>query len=516
MSERKAKQKKKIRDRRLIQIPIIFVLGMLVGGFVTGVVGSHTLSNGEQVAVQRAPEQNSAAAAKSPALDADLIGRLNSSFVKIAETASPGVVTIFSDRIVETRHPFSGDLFREFFGDDFGRFFSPRNPDGGERRLRGMGSGVIVNNDGYILTNYHVVREADRIRVMLYGGKKVDGKIIGTDAKTDLAVIKIEEDGLEPLEFGDSDELRVGEWVVAIGSPLSENLARTVTAGIVSAKGRSNVGLADYEDFIQTDAAINPGNSGGALINLHGELVGINTAIATQSGGFQGIGFAVPINMASKVMDALIEEGKVVRGWLGVYIQDIDSNLTKALGLPSQDGALVSSVSEGSPADAAGIESGDVILAIDGQEVRNVTQLRNEVASRSPGSTPELKVWRDGDERTITVELGELPEEQASPEMRKSSLDKIGFSVQTLDDQLAQRLGYDTSEEGVVVTRINQASTAYRAGLREGDLIKKVNRRPVATAGQFSEIIGKLSPGDNVLVYAKRGQNSFFAAFELQ
>ncbi|MFQ5674510.1 MAG: trypsin-like peptidase domain-containing protein [bacterium] len=307
------------------QMAILLLAGIMIGGLAVSQLGWLPGTQASPVALL----PGSSETITEPTYDPDLIANLNNVFIEIAEKANKSVVTIFTDKVVKRAGgqgpfagPFANDPFRDFFGDDFfRRFFQPRAPQK-EQHLRGMGSGVIVTPDGYILTNNHVIKGADKVRVMFLGGKKVDAEIVGTDVKTDIAVLKVKEKNLTPIEFGDSDQLRVGEWVVAIGSPLSDNLAHTVTAGIVSAKGRSNLQLADYEDFIQTDAAINPGNSGGALINLKGQLVGINTAIATQSGGFQGIGFAVPINMARAVMDALTKHGKVVRGWLGVYIQD--------------------------------------------------------------------------------------------------------------------------------------------------------------------------------------------------
>jgi len=504
-----------MKMKRITTIPLVFVVGMLLGVLVAGLLNWPSNGNASNSTV--VPETETPAAVKpSPAMDADLIKNLNDSFVSIAEAVKPSVVTIFTSRVVEgVGSPFGRLPENHPFNDFFERFF-PRSPDDRERQVRGLGSGVIVKEEGYILTNHHVIRGADEIQVMMHDGTKVGGEIVGTDAKTDLAVIKIDGDGLQPLKFGNSEQLRVGEWVLAVGSPLSENLARTVTSGIVSAKGRSNVGLADYEDFIQTDAAINPGNSGGALVNLHGELVGINTAIASQTGGFQGIGFAVPINMARQVMDALITKGKVVRGWLGVYIQNIDQNIASAMDLSTTEGALVSSVTENSPAQKAGINAGDVIIALDGEKIKEVTQLRNEVASRSPDSEVTLTVLRNGEKKKIKVMLGQLPEEEATPQMQKSSFDKLGFSVQTLTDELANRLGYDPSEEGVVISQISQTSAAYQAGLRQGDLIKEVNKRRVATAADFSNIVEQLSSGDSMLVFAKRGQNTFFAAFKLE
>ena len=504
------------------RIPKLALL-MLVAGILVGVVATTQLGWLPNSHAERNSEEVTTPATETPpTYDRAFIRDLNGVFIELAENARPSVVTIFTDKVIRTRtspyaSPFFSDPFREFFGDDFFRFFGPprQEPREEERHLRGMGSGVIVSDDGYILTNNHVVGDADKVQVMFFDGRKVEAEIVGTDPKTDIAVIKVKKDGLKPIAFGNSDELRVGEWVIAVGSPLSENLAHTVTAGIVSATGRANLNLADYEDFIQTDAAINPGNSGGALINLEGKLVGINTAIATRSGGFQGIGFAVPINMAKAVMDALIKHGKVVRGWLGIYIQDVDETMAKAMNLPQTGGALVSDVTKGSPAEKAGVKAGDVILKLDGQEVKNVTQLRNEIAQRHPGSKVTLTVYRDGKAKDITVELGELPEETPTPQARKDVFEKLGFSVEGLSQELARRFGYKPDERGVVVTEIRRTSAAFAAGLRVGDLIQEINRRPVNDLGDFNQVVSGLESGETVLLYAKRGSNKFFIAFKL-
>jgi serine protease Do len=292
---------------------------------------------------------------------------LNEAFVELAEAVNPAVATVFTERVLRVR-PSPGMFFDHPFEDFFGEFFQrPREPRSREceYRQQGLGSGVVATDDGFIITNNHVIEGADTINVRLIDGRPMPAEVVGADAKTDIAVIKVDADDLVSIEIGDSDRLRVGEMVLAVGSPLSPNLAHSVTSGIVSAKGRSNVGLADYEDFIQTDAAINPGNSGGALINLDGELVGINTAIASRSGGYQGIGFAVPSNMARRVMESLIEHGTVVRGWLGIYIQDIDEALAAAMDLEGERGALVSDLSEDGPAEKAGVQQGDIIVTLD-------------------------------------------------------------------------------------------------------------------------------------------------------
>lgn len=447
--------------------------------------------------------------ASSPQEAINIVKGLNNAFIAIAEKTNPSVVTIFTDKVVKQRNPYASP-YSDPFGGFFGRYLPER-----EQRLQGMGSGVVVSEDGYILTNNHVVREADAIKVMLLNGKEVGVKVIGSDAQTDIAVLKIEEDNLSAIELGNSDHLHIGEWVLAIGSPLSEHLAHTVTAGIVSAKGRSNVGLADYEDFIQTDAAINPGNSGGALINLDGKLVGINTAIVSQSGGFQGIGFAVPINMARRVMESLIKEGRVVRGWLGILIQDIDENLAKALNVSLGGGILVADVPENSPAAKAGIEPGDILLEINGRKVQSVAQLRNEIASRAPGTEVKMLISREGKKINIPVVLGELPDQPLKPARQENIFDKLGFTLQPLDAQLATALGLDPDEKGLVVTDMSANSPAYRSGLRIGDLIKEVDRVPVTTIDDFSQIISQSKTSDTLLIHLKRQGNHFFAAFEL-
>jgi serine protease Do len=340
---------------------------------------------------------------------------------------------------------------------------------------------------------------------------------VGTDPKTDIAVLRIESENLDYLEPGNSDDLQVGEIVMAVGSPMSASLAYTVTQGIVSAKGRANVGLADYEDFIQTDAAINPGNSGGPLVNLDGELVGINTAIVSRSGGFQGIGFAVPVNMATRVMNQLITTGRVVRGWLGVYIQDVSDNLADALSLDDPDGALVSEVVPGSPADEAGLEAGDVIIELDGQAVPNSAQLRNHVASTPPGTNVTMLVVREGHDKNITVKLGELPgDEPIAATSREDSFEDIaGFTVRTLDRESANRYDISQNLSGVIVTSIDPASNAFSAGLREGDLIIAIDRQQIESRSDFADAVSDAERGDKILLRVHRDGAGFFMAFTL-
>ncbi len=443
---------------------------------------------------------------------------LNQAFVDIAAEVKPTVVTVSIEKVFRVRSfnpfsPFGNDPFFDFFfGPHNRQFQQPR-----ERKYlqKGLGSGVIVSEDGYILTNNHVVENADSIFVRTYDGERYTAEVIGTDPQTDIAVIKIDAKHLKAITIGNSDDLQVGEIVLAVGSPMSENLAYTVTQGIVSAKGRSNVGLTDYEDYIQTDAAINPGNSGGPLVNLDGQLVGINSAIASQSGGFQGIGFAVPSNMAVQVMNSLISNGKVIRGWLGVSIQDVDDKIANAMGLDEPRGVLVGDVVPDSPADDAGMEAGDVIIGLNGSEIKNSSQLRNKIAATAPGTRVQLKIIRDGRRQELTIKLGELPDEIAQSSGKQSIEEKLGFTVSTLNNDLADKYGIDSRLSGVVVTSIDPGCNAYQAGLREGDVIRGVNKNHVRTKEQFMKYLAKKKEGDTILLRIYRDGSGFFIAFDL-
>ncbi|MBD3163236.1 MAG: Do family serine endopeptidase [Candidatus Eisenbacteria bacterium] len=437
-------------------------------------------------------------------------------FVAIAREVSPAVVTVYSERVITSNeeggdaNPFGGmlpdDLFHRFF----------RMPDQIPRR--GMGSGVIISPDGLILTNNHVVTKADRVKITLSDGRTFDAEVRGVDPKSDVAVVQVDGEDLPVAPLGSSADLEVGEWVIAIGNPFQLN--QTVTAGIVSAKGRSSVGLADYEDFIQTDAAINPGNSGGALVNLRGEVVGINTAIATRSGGYQGIGFAIPIDMAESIMSSLLEHGRVVRGYLGVTIQNVDAGLAEAFGLDRPRGALVNSVQSGTAAEDAGVETGDVILEVDGHPVENRDDLRLQISGTPPDTPVELTVLRDGRERRIRVELGELPsdEELASipeTESGETSLEDLGFSVEGLSRALVQRFELDPTLEGVLVTNVDLASPASDAGLREGDIIVEAGRDPVANVADLRRMINDVDAGRTLLLKVHRNEANIFLALRI-
>ena len=436
--------------------------------------------------------------AVAPLQDSRLADELSLAFERVAQSIKPSLVSITTARRVETRgfqrimpQPFLDDQrLREFFGGEnpferFGfRFFEAPPQPTQPFVQQGQGSGVIVSRDGYILTNNHVVAGADEVTVTLQNERRYAARVIGTDPKTDLAVIQINADeSLTPAVLGDSDALRVGQWVVAAGSPFGLN--SSITAGIVSAVGRSRMGIADYEDFIQTDAAINPGNSGGPLVNLKGEVVGISTAIVSRTGVNLGVGFAIPVNMARQIMDELIRDGKVVRGWLGVAIQNLDEDLAASFNYDGADGALVGDVNRGSPAEKAGVQPGDIITAINGRPVASVERLRNEVALLKPGANAELTIFRDGRTRTLKVEIGEQPADLAArPAGQPSTSDDLGMALEPLSRDLARQLNLDRSTRGVVITQVDPLSPAGRAGLRARDVIVEVNGEPVESPEQ--------------------------------
>ena len=426
-----------------------------------------------------------------------------------AEKTIDSVVNISSTRIIRTSPGSQGNLFDDPF---FRRFFGQgpgekRTPD---RKQRGLGSGVIIDADGTILTNNHVVEGATELKVTLNDDRSFTAKVVGTDPSSDLAVIRIQgkTDGLKPLPIGDSDKLRLGEIVLAIGNPFG--LDHTVTMGIVSAKGRSKMGLADYEDFIQTDAAINPGNSGGALINLRGELVGINTAIASQSGGSQGVGFAIPSNMARAIMSSLEGKGKVVRGYLGIKIDDVTPEIADAMGLKSGKGALVDEVLKDSPGKKAGLRYGDIILALNGEKVESPAQLRNRIAMLGANKTAKLRIFRDGREQDVNVQLTERPSEvqNASMEQRPEEGASDGVSVASISREVRQTYGIPADVTGVVVTDVDDGSPAQEAGLQPGFVIREVNRRPVDSVDSFTREYRKAK--GSALLYVWRESGSSF------
>lgn len=435
-------------------------------------------------------------------------------FVPIVKRVSPAVVNISTSRVVKSHNstsPFSNDpFFKHFFGDEFSKQF--RNPR--RRKEQALGSGVIVDSkNGYIVTNNHVIAKADEIKVVLSDDREFIGKVVGTDPKTDIAVIKIKAKNLPSIKWGDSDSLEVGEYVLAIGNPFG--LSQTITMGIVSAVGRANMGIADYEDFIQTDAAINPGNSGGALVNVNGELVGINTAIFSRSGGYMGIGFAVPSNMVKHVMTSLIDNGKVVRGWLGVSIQRISKDLAKEFGLKQAKGALVSEVIDAAPAAKGGIKAGDVIISFNSKSIDGPTELRNVVAATKVGKKINVIVIRDGRKKTLRIKTGEQPKDMVSMAEEKgdkkgpSSSALAGLEVRKLTQSTASELGLKYSQ-GVVISQVDPDSAAAEAGVRRGDVIVEINRKPVKNLSDFERVAKKIGKKDNALLRIKRRGGKVF------
>ena len=414
----------------------------------------------------------------------------------------PEVVNISTSKVVKTG--FSGQMmpmdpfFRQFFGDNSGgQFNTPRSPQA--ERERSLGSGVIVSPEGYILTNNHVVEGATEILVTASDKHQYKARVVGTDPKTDLAVLKVDATNLPAITIADSSKVQVGDYALAIGDPFG--VGETVTMGIVSATGRTNLGIEDYEDFIQTDAPINPGNSGGALVNDRGELIGINTAILSHgSGGNEGVGFAIPTDLARNIMDQIVSNGKVTRAYMGAYIQGVSPELAKAFGEAAPRGALVGDVEPGSPAAKSGLEKGDIVVALDGKPITDSNQLRMSISMMAPGTTANLKVWRNGSEHDIAVKLGELPAENerasAAPANPQGALE--GVTVENVDAQTAQQLGLPDRTKGVVVTEISPSSPVADSGLQRGDVIQEVNHQSVTNVTDFERAMqraGEESPG---------------------
>jgi serine protease Do len=411
--------------------------------------------------------------------------KITSSFAPVVKQVAPSVVNIFTTKNVRSPYqdmlPFFQDPFRRFFGDP-GNERPRREPR--QFKQRNLGSGVIVTKDGYILTNDHVVEGADEVRVALAASRKeFVAKVVGRDPKTDIAVLRIDSKDLPFVTFADSDKIEVGDVVLAIGNPFG--VGQTVTSGIISAVGRGGMGIEDYEDFIQTDAAINPGNSGGALVDAQGRLIGINTAILSRTGGNQGIGFAVPANLARAIMESLIRDGKVSRGFMGVAIQDITPELAKEFKAPDSGGALVGDVTAGSAAEEAGLKTGDVIIALNGKPVADSRSLRLRVGQMAPGSKAELTVLRDGKEQKLTVKLRELKDDQVAgaPEDTGTTDEVLrGVGVTDLTPAMRQQFKVPEQLQGAVITEVAPDSAAQEAGLRQGDVILEINRKPIHSA----------------------------------
>jgi serine protease Do len=488
------------KPKIILGVVLLFVAGALAGAWTTAKTG-HVPFSSTPVLFQIS-DAAGAAVAKEVSFD--------NGFASVAKKVLPAVVNISSEKVVHVDQgpaaPFLSDpFFRQFFGDQFS------SPVPREQREHSLGSGVIVNPDGYVLTNNHVVEGASDIKVTLGDNRELTAKIVGTDPKADIAVVKLDAKNLPVLTLGDSSKMAVGDFALAVGNPFG--LGRTVTMGIISATGRNNVGIEDYEDFIQTDAAINPGNSGGALVNVRGELIGINTAIVSSGGGNQGVGFAVPINMARLEMEQIIKTGKVVRGWLGVEIQGLTPAMAKSFGAKNDQGAVIAQVEPGSPAAKSGLERGDIILALNGTAVTDNRQLSLKVAQMAPGSTARLNVLRNGAQKDISVTLGEQPATAASNAQPSASGGTggahLGISVSALTGEIARQLGLPSSATGVVISDVESGSPAEEAGLQRGDVVQEVNRKAVTSPDAFAQAV-RNSGNQPVLLLIDRGGNHMY------
>jgi serine protease Do len=497
---------KSSEDRRPLQSrPWLATVAITTALAVTGFMG---LRAAEAVHEGANPPANVKVTQRSEAASAH-------GYSGIVKQVVPAVVNISSTKMVKTSgNGIPDDIFRQFFGDQgpSGRFNVPQFNGPEEQRERGTGSGVIVSSNGYILTNNHVVDGATEVMVTLHDKRELKARVIGTDPSTDIAVIKIEGSNFPTLTLADSSKVEVGDIVLAVGDPFG--VGQTVTQGIVSATGRSGLGIEEREDFIQTDAAINPGNSGGALVDDEGHLVGINTAIVGNSGGNVGIGFAVPINMAKHDMDSILAHGKVERGYMGVIPQDVTPSLARTFHTTT-NGALLGDVTPGSPAAQANLKKGDIVVELNGQPISNANELRLRVGNMEPNTAITLKVLRDGKQMDVAMHLGEVPAREqrassASPENSNTSL--AGVAVESLTPDIAQQLKLSPATRGVVVDKVDPSSNAAEAGLQQGDVIQEVNRQPVATAQEFHRIVSSKEKDSPILLLVNRGGNTAYVA----
>jgi serine protease Do len=438
-----------------------------------------------------------------------LLEKSAKAFSSVVKKAEPAVVNVRVEKKEgvspdDQFNPFDDPVFKHFFGPSFKHPSIPQSPE--QFKSQAAGSGFLISEDGYILTNNHLIDKADKITVRMDGGQELEGKLVGTDPQSDVALIKVSDGRKFPyLPLGDSDKLEVGEWVIAIGSPFG--LDSTVTVGVVSAKGRNRMGINEYENFIQTDAAINPGNSGGPLLNIYGEVVGINTAIFSRSGGYMGIGFAIPVNMAKMVKGQLLAKGKVIRSWLGVAIQDMSADLARSFKMSQKSGALVTEVSKDSPAAKAGIKQGDVIIGYDGKPVTDVTDLRDRVAMTPPGTKVDLTLVRNEKQQELTVQVAEQPSDmtQLAVPQKQQLFQQMGLSLQDLTPELARQFGY-ALEQGVLIAGVAPGSPAALAGIQAGSLIEEVNRQPVHNLKELQQVLQKTSATTDILLLIRRGK----------
>ena len=486
----------------------VFVVVAFLSGILFTTVGANLFNLGEKVATESvAADPVEKIAPVSPGARLEL----EDAFIEVAEAISPSVVQIRSEQVIEQSpndNPFEGTPLEDFFN----------TPDQGPQFRSGLGSGAIIRSDGYIVTNFHVIARADELEVRMADGRFFDATVIGTDPQSDLAIIKIEAENLPAISFGTMDEVRIGQWVLAFGSPLSEDLNNTVTAGIVSALGRTSNSLASlnlFAAFIQTDAAINPGNSGGPLVDLRGQLIGINSAIYSRSGGSQGIGFSIPVNVVENVATQLIESGSVQRGFLGVSFANVPSTLAEALNVP-RGAAQVSEVLPGSAAEAAGLQEGDIITKVGGRELRDSNQLRTTIANLAPGDNIDLDVVRDGEPLTITVTLGARDDQIAQTNQPESddsddgnSMEDLGLNLSDPTPTSLRRLGLDSVDpvEGVLITSVDANSPAARdAELQRADIITEIDRQQIDNLEEFEQIYRSIKKGDTFLIRVLRVQ----------
>jgi len=504
-------------NHRLLQVRRSVALASLAACLVVGGALAWTVGSGRNT-VFGASSPVTLRIAGNPAVGAT--GNFNEGFSAVVEPLLPAVVNISTSKMVKSSQsdsPFFNDpFFRQFFGNPFGDGGNGREEQQQprEQKEHSLGSGVIVNPDGYILTNNHVVDGASDVQVTLSDKRNFKAKIVGTDARSDLAVLKISASNLASVTLGDATKAKVGDICLAIGDPFG--IGETVTMGIVSAKGRRGLGIEGpegYEDFIQTDASINPGNSGGALVNTRGELIGINTAIISNGGGGnQGIGFAIPVNMAREVMEQILKTGKVSRGYLGIMIQGITPDLAKAFNLPSAEGALVGDVIPDSPGAKAGLQKGDVVTALNGQAISDYTDLRLRIAQAAPGTMVKMDVLRNGQKQTITATLAEVPEKSQTAENKEQgqgAQEMEGVQVENLSPEIAQQLNVPAGTRGVVITQVDPNSTAAESGLTRGDIIQEVNRKPVANVQQFREAIRTAGSQPLLLLVNQQGSTRY-------
>lgn len=474
------------------EVVLSFLSGILIGVFL---LGGYKISSSSRV------KKDVFAPTELTAGTSDVVS-LQSAFVKVAKMVKPAVVQITTEKVITYRYwdPF-GDL-EEFFKSPFDEFFGipkrKRSPRTFKKKQEGLGSGFIVDEKGYILTNNHVIKGVDKIYVKLFNDDhKYPAKVIGTDPKTDLALIKIKvKRPLPTVKLGDSDKIQVGEWAMAIGNPMG--LTETVTVGVISAKGRSGFGITQYEDFIQTDAAINPGNSGGPLVNIKGEVIGINTFIIAPYAA-QNIGFAIPINLAKQVFSQLKEKGKVIRGYLGVWLQPLNEELAKSFGLKEAKGALVAQVIKDTPAEKAGIKEGDIIIKFDGKDVKDVRDLQMKVANTPVGKRVSVVVWRDGKEKVVKVIVGEMPEEEKIASAPGEELWR-GMKVSSIDEEAKNKFGIE-EDKGVVVIYVEPGTPAEESGIVPGTVIKMIDNYRISSISDFNKVIRKIPKKKDVRLW---------------